>query len=183
MVSQALGKGVCSAALIGGLLVIASSRSSCPVASASTTAVNLGQASTYAVLSGASSAKPSMPSCSIHHAARGPRCKRKYAAPPAFPPVWSSARLGWCRGHRSSCVPRRSVQRNRRPDGKCHTCRRSGSLTLAPGLYSGRLEPCRIRTVIPDAARHPNAMFIFASRGGAQHGGGRPGCCRPWRQA
>ena len=155
-------KAVCSAALIGGLLVIAFEPIVLSGASASTTAVNLGQASTYAVLSGASVGNTVNAVGAPYTTLRGDLGVSANTQPTGFPPgvVVGTTRVGAAATAAHAYLVEAYNEIAGRTGGAT-LAGDLGGLTLAPGLYSAAGAVSNTGTVTLDAAGNPNAMFIF----------------------
>jgi hypothetical protein len=153
---------VCSAALIGGLLVIAFEPIVLSGASASTTAVNLGQASTYAVLSGASVGNTVNAVGAPYTTLRGDLGVSANTQPTGFPPgvVVGTTRVGAAATAAHAYLVEAYNEIAGRTGGAT-LAGDLGGLTLAPGLYSAAGAVSNTGTVTLDAAGNPNAMFIF----------------------
>src|ERR1700726_3364364 len=154
--ARALGVG----ALIGGLL-IAGLASAVPSAlAASTTTVDLGQASTYAVLSGASVGNTVNGAGAPHTTLRGDLGVNASATPTGFPPgvVTGTIRVGATATPAYNNLVTAYNEVAGRTGGAALAADLNG-LTLLPGLYSAGGAVANTGTVTLDGGGNPNAVF------------------------
>src|SRR5579863_10230579 len=155
-------RALCVGALVGGVL-IAGLGSAVPSAlAASTTTVNLGQASTYAVLSGASVGNTVNGVGAPHTTLRGDLGVNASAAPTGFPPgvVTGAIRVGATAGPAYTDLVTAYNQVAGRTGGAALAADLNG-LTLLPGLYSAGGAVANTGTVTLDGGGDPNAIFVF----------------------
>jgi hypothetical protein len=151
-------KALCVGALVSGVLIVAFE----PLAAASTTVVDLGQSSTYAVLSGASVGNTVNALGAPHTTLRGDLGVNASTQPTGFPPgvVTGTIRVG------APAAPAYAdlIAAYNNVAGQTGGSALAGDLagvTLAPGLYSAAGAVADTGTVTLDAAGNPNAVFIF----------------------
>ena len=155
-------RAVCFGALVGGVL-IAGLGSAVPSAlAASTTPVNLGRASTYAVLSGASVGNTVNGVGAPHTTLRGDLGVNASAAPTGFPPgvVTGTIRVGATAGPAYTDLVAAYNEVAGRTGGAALAGDLNG-LTLMPGLYSAAGAVANTGTVTLDGGGDPNAVFVF----------------------
>jgi hypothetical protein len=160
-VSTPWAKALCLGALAGGLL-IAGFWPAVPSAAASTPMVELGQASTYAVLSGASVGNTVNAVGAPHTTLRGDLGVSVNAQPTGFPPgiVTGATRVGSAAAQAHTDLVTAYEQVAARTGGTAFGGDLAG-LTLAPGLYSTAAAVSNTGTVILDGGNNPNAVFVF----------------------
>jgi hypothetical protein len=150
------------AALTGGLLVAGLGPAASPATAASTTIVELGQASSYAVLSGASVGNTVNAAGAPHTTLRGDLGVSANATPTGFPPgvVTGTTRVGASAGQAHSAVVAAYNEIASRTAGNALAADLIG-LRLSPGLYSSAAAVANTGTVILDGGGDPNAVFVF----------------------
>jgi hypothetical protein len=155
-------KAVCVGALVSGLLIVAFEPIVLSGAVASTTAVNLGQASTYAVLGGASVGNTVNAVGSPYTTLRGDLGVNANTQPTGFPPgvVVGTTRVGAAAAAAHADLVAAYNDVAGRTGGSTVAGDLAG-LSLAPGLYSAAGAVSNTGTVTLNAAGNPNAMFIF----------------------
>jgi len=144
-------------------VVIAGLGSTVPSAfAASTTTVDLGQASTYAVLSGASVGNTVNAVGAPFTTLRGDLGVNATAQPTGFPPgvVTGTIRIGATAGPAYADLVAAYNEVAGRPGGAALAGDLNG-LTLLPGLYSAAGAVANTGTVTLDGGGDPNAVFVF----------------------
>jgi hypothetical protein len=161
-VSPRWAKSLCLAALAGGLLIAGFGPAVPSAVAAPTTMVDLGQASSYAVLSGASVGNTVNAAGAPHTTLRGDLGVSATAEPTGFPPgvVTGATRVGSgaTQAHADLVTAYEGVAA--RTGGTAFGGDLAG-LTLAPGLYSTAAAVSNTGTVILDGGNNPNAVFVF----------------------
>src|SRR4029077_13391287 len=164
--SDAVGKRWARAlrvgALVGGLVIAGLSRAAPSALAVSTPTVNVGQASTYAVLSGASVGNTVNGAGAPHTTLRGDLGVNASATPPGFPPgvVTGMIRVGATAGPAYTDL----VTAYNEVAGRTGGAALAGDLiglTLTPGLYSSAGAVANTGTVTLDGGGDPNAVFVF----------------------
>ena len=173
VLDQVLRLGTLAAVLlIGGLGAAVPAAVAAP-----TDMVDLGQASTYAVLSGASVGNTvNARRRPAHHAPGRPRRQGRTRSPPAFRPAWSPARPASATPPPPRPTPTSSRPTPRSPVGTGGTPLAGdlAGLTLAPGLHSTAAAVSNTGTVTLDGGGDPNAVFVFKVGGALTMAAGSP---------
>ena len=150
--------------LTGGMLI--ASFASASASAAPTSMVDLGQASTYAVLSGASVGNTVSADGAPHTTLRGDLGVKANTQPTGFPPgvvtgatrVGATARSG---ARRSRC----RLRRDRRSDRRRAVAAALAGRIITPGLYAIAGAASNTTTVTLDGGGNPNAVFVFQVNG------------------
>ena len=164
--SGRLGKALRIAALGG--LVIGGFGTAVPSAlAASTSMVDLGQASTYAVLSGASVGNTVSAPGAPHTTLRGDLGVKASAQPTGFPPgvVTGTSRIGTAA---AATAHADLVTAYTEVAGRAGGAPLAGALagtTISPGLHTVAGAVSNTGTVTLDAGNNPNAVFVFQING------------------
>jgi Ice-binding-like/Bacterial Ig-like domain len=164
--SDAVGKRWARAlrvgSLVGGVLIAGLGPAVPSALAASTTTVDLGQASTYAVLSGASVGNTVNGVGAPHTTLRGDLGVNASAAPTGFPPgvVTGTIRVGATAGPAYTDLAAAYHEVAGRTAGAALAGDLNG-LTLLPGLYSATGAVANTGTVTLDGDGDPNAVFVF----------------------
>jgi Ice-binding-like/Bacterial Ig-like domain len=147
--------------VVVGLLVVGFG-SAVPSALASTPAVNLGQAASYAVLSGASVANTVSAPGAPHTTLRGDLGVSVNAQPTGFPPgvVTGTTRIGAAAAPAVADLTTAYNGVAARTGGTPITGDLNG-VTLTPGLYSAGAAISDTGTLTLDGRGDPNAVFVF----------------------
>jgi hypothetical protein len=147
--------------VVVGLLIVGFG-SAVPFASASTPAVNLGQATSYAVLSGASVANTVSAPGAPHTTLRGDLGVSVSAQPTGFPPgvVTGTTRIGAAAAPAVADLTTAYNEVASRTGGTGITGDLNG-VTLTPGLYSAGAAISDTGTLTLNGAGDPNAVFVF----------------------
>lgn len=150
-------------ALASGLMIGGFGPAVPSAVAASTTTVDLGQASTYAVLSGASVGNTVSAAGAPHTTLRGDLGVKANAQPTGFPPgvVTGTAQVGnaaAAQAHTDLIAAYNDVAA--RTGGTALAGDLAG-LTLAPGLHSSAAAVSNTGTVTLDGGGDPNAVFVF----------------------
>ncbi len=148
---------------LAGLLLVAAFGLGAPSAlAAATPMVDLGQASTYAVLSGASVGNTVNGPGAPHTTLRGDLGVKANAQPTGFPPgiVTGATRVGATadQAHADLVTAYNNVAA--RPGGT-PLAGDLATLTVAPGLHSSAAAVANTGTVTLDAGGNPDAVFVF----------------------
>lgn len=155
-------KALVLGALAGGLLVAGFGPAVPSAVAASTTMVNLGQASTYAVLSGASVGNTVNAVGAPHTTLRGDLGVKANTQPTGFPPgvVTGATRVGStaAQAHTDLVAAYNDVAGR---TGGTALAGDLATLTLAPGLHSSAAAVANTGTVTLDGGGDPNAVFVF----------------------
>jgi hypothetical protein len=143
-------------ALMAGSVGAASARA------ASTPPVNLGEAATYAVLSGASVGNTVSAVGAPHTTLRGDLGVKADSQPTGFPPglVTGITRIGATAAPAHADLVAAYSEVAARPGGAALAGQLAG-LTLAPGLHSTVAAVSNTGTVTLDGGGDPNAVFVF----------------------
>jgi hypothetical protein len=149
-------------ALLGGLLIMSFGPAAPSAVAATTPSVELGQASSYAVLSGASVANTVNAEGAPHTTLRGDLGVSANAQPTGFPPgiVTGTTRVGSTatQAHNDLIAAYNEVAA--RPGGAAMAGDLIG-LTLSPGLHTNVGAVANTGTVVLDGGGNPNAVFVF----------------------
>jgi hypothetical protein len=161
-VSARWAKALCLGALAGGLLIAGFGPAVPSAAAASTPMVELGQASTYAVLSGASVGNTVNAPGAAHTTLRGDLGVNANAQPTGFPPgvVTGTTRVGASAAQAYADLVAAYEGVAARTGGTAFGGDLAG-LTLTPGLYSTAAAVSNTGTVTLDGGGNPNAVFVF----------------------
>ena len=154
---------VLSAALLaGGLTIVGFGLTVTPALAASTGTVDLGQASTYAVLSGASVANTVSAAGAPHTTLRGDLGVMADAQPTGFPPgvVTGSTLVGTPVTKAYTDLGAAYNDVAGRTGGTAIAGDLAGT-TFTPGLYSAAAAVADTGTVTLDGGGDPNAVFVF----------------------
>jgi hypothetical protein len=158
---------LCLGVLVGGLLIAGFGPGVPSALAASTTMVNLGQASTYAVLSGASVGNtvsaPGAPFTTL----RGDLGVEPNTQPTGFPPglvtgVVNVGNPAAAQAHADLVTAYNEVAA--RPGGTALAGALAGA-TISPGLYTIAGAVSNTTTVTLDGGGDPNAVFVFQVNG------------------
>jgi hypothetical protein len=160
--STGWAKALCLGALAGGLLIAGFGSIVPSAVAASTTMVDLGQASTYAVLSGASVGNTVNAVGAPHTTLRGDLGVSANALPTGFPPglVTGATRVGSTATQAHTDLVAAYSDVATRTGGIALAADLAG-LTLAPGLHANAAAVSNTGTVILDGGGNPNAVFVF----------------------
>jgi hypothetical protein len=133
-----------------------------PALAATTTTVELGQASTYAVLSGASVGNTVSAVGAPHTTLRGDLGVKANAQPTGFPPgvVTGTIRVGSAVDQPHADLVTAYDEVARRTGGTALAGDLAG-LTLAPGLHSSAAAVANTGTVTLDGRSDPSSIFVF----------------------
>ena len=149
-------------ALAGGLLIAGFGPSAATALAAPTPMVDLGQASTYAVISGASVGNTASAPGAPHTTLRGDLGVKAAAQPTGFPPgvVTGAIRVGptAAQAHADLVAAYNNVAA--RTGGTALPGDLAG-LTLSPGLHSTAAAVSNTGTVTLNGGGDPNAVFVF----------------------
>ena len=128
--------------------------------------VDLGQASTYAALSGASVGNTVSAPGAPHTTLRGDLGVKATRSRPAFRRAWSPARPG------SAAAPTRRTPTSSRPTPRSPLAPDGAPLagalagqTVSPGLYTIPAAASNTGTLTLDGGGNPNAVFVFQING------------------
>ncbi len=151
------------AALASGLVVAGFGAAAPSAVAAATPMVDLGTASTYAVLSGTSVANTVNAPTAPHTTLRGDLGVKANTQPLGFPPgvVTATKRIGTAaaaQAHDDLVAAYDNVAN--RPDGAPLALALAGA-TIAPGLYTIPGAASNTTTVTLDGGGNPNAVFVF----------------------
>ena len=138
-----------------------------PALAAATPMVNLGQASTYAVLSGASVGNTVSAPGGPHTTLRGDLGVKVATEPTGFPPASSSARAGSAPPAAAAAhadVVTAYTEVKDRTGGVALAGALAGA-TIAPGLHTIAGAASNTTTVTLDGGGNPNAVFVFQING------------------
>jgi hypothetical protein len=149
-------------AFVGGVLIGALGLAVPSAMAASTPMVNLGQASTYAVLSGASVGNTVNGVGAPHTTLRGDLGVKANAQPTGFPPgvVTGTTRVGNTAAQAHTDLVAAYEEVRLRSPGTAFGGDMAGTTFLA-GLHSSAAAVSNSGTVILDGAGDPNAVFVF----------------------
>jgi len=155
------------AALAGGLLIGGLGAVAPSAVAAPTTMVDLGTASTYAVLSGASVGNTVSAPGAPHTTLRGDLGVKVSTQPTGFPPgvVTGTSRIGTAAAataHADLVTAYTNVAS--RPPGATLAGAMAGA-TIAPGLHTVAGAASNTTTVTLDGGGNPNAVFVFQVNG------------------
>jgi hypothetical protein len=155
------------AALAGGLLIGGLGALAPPAAAAPTAMVDLGTASTYAVMSGASVGNTVSAPGAPHTTLRGDLGVKVSTQPTGFPPgvVTGTSRIGTAAAataHADLVTAYTNVAA--RPPGATLAGAMAGA-TIAPGLHTVAGAASNTTTVTLDGGGNPNAVFVFQING------------------
>jgi hypothetical protein len=152
----------CIVALLGGLLIAGFGPAVPSALAATTPSVELGQASTYAVLSGASVANTVNAEGAPHTTLRGDLGVSANAQPTGFPPglVTGTTRVGSTATQAHSDLVAAYNEVAARSGGTAMAGDLIG-LTLSPGLHTNVGAVANTGTVVLDGGGNPNAVFVF----------------------
>ena len=155
-------RAVLVGALVGGALIASLGPAVPSALAASTTTVNIGQASTYAVLSGASVGNTVNGAGAPYTTLRGDLGVNVSATPTGFPPgvVTGMIRVGAAAGPAYTDLVTAYNEVAGRTGGAALAGDLNG-LTLLPGLYSAAGAVANTGTVTLDGGGDPNAVFVF----------------------
>jgi Ice-binding-like/Bacterial Ig-like domain len=155
-------KALCLGALAGGLLITGFGPAVPSAVAASTTTVDLGQVSSYAVFSGASVGNTVNGAGAPHTTLRGDLGVSANAQPTGFPPgvVTGTTRVGAPATQAHSALVAAYNEVASRTAGSPLAGDLIG-LRLSPGLYSNAGAVANTGTVILDGGGDPNAVFVF----------------------
>ncbi len=161
--ARALGFGV----LAGGLLIAGVGPGVSPAAGAPTSMVDLGQASTYAAISGASVGNTVSAPDTPHTTLRGDLGVKANAQPTGFPPgvvtgATNVGNLAAAQAHAALVAAYGEVAARTGGDPL------AGALageTITPGLHTIAAAASNTGTVTLDAEDDPNAVFVFQVNG------------------
>ncbi len=161
-VNKRWAKALCLGALAGGLLTGVFGPGVPSALAASTTTVALGQASTYAVLSGASVGNTVSASGAPYTTLRGDLGVLANAQPTGFPPgvVTGTTRVGNTVAQAYADLGAAYNDVAGRTPGTALPGDLAG-LTFTPGLYSTAAALSNTGTVTLDGGNDPNAVFVF----------------------
>src|ERR1700737_1541576 len=161
-VSARWAKALCLGALAAGLLIAGFGSAAPSAVAASTTIVELGQASSYAVLSGASVGNTVNATAEPHTTLRGDLGVSANAQPTGFPPgiVTGTKRVGNTAAQAHSALVAAYNEVASRTAGTALAGDLIG-LRLSPGLYSSAAAVANTGIVILDGGGDPNAVFVF----------------------
>ncbi|MCW2957396.1 MAG: hypothetical protein JWP18_199, partial [Solirubrobacterales bacterium] len=150
------------AALAGGLLIAGFGSPLPSAVAASTTMVDLGQASTYAVLSGPSVGNTVNAVGTPHTTLRGDLGVKANTQPTGFPPgvVTGTTRVGATATQAHTDLVAAYSEVAGRAGGTALAGELTG-LTLAPGLHSTAAAVSNTGTVTLDGGGDPSAVFVF----------------------
>lgn len=151
-------------ALAGGLLVAGFGPA--PAVAASTTTVDLGQAATYAVLSGASVANTVSAPGAPHTTLRGDLGVKANSQPTGFPPglVTGTTRVGATADQAHADLVAAYTEVAGRTGGAPLASAMAG-MTISPGLHTIAGAASNTGTVTLDGGGNPNAVFVFQVNG------------------
>jgi hypothetical protein len=156
-------KALCIGALAGGLLIAGIGPGVSPAGAAPTSMVGLGQASTYAVLSGASVANTVSAPGAPHTTLRGDLGVKANAPPTGFPPglVTGAVNVGnaaAAQAHADLVTAYTEVAARTGGDPLAGTL---VGATITPGLHTIAGAVSNTGTVTLDAEGDPDAVFVF----------------------
>ena len=154
-------------AALGGLVIGGFGTAVPSALAASTSMVDLGQASTYAVLSGASVGNTVSAPGAPHTTLRGDLGVKAAAEPTGFPPgvVTGTSRIGTtaAAGAHTDLVTAYAEVAGR--TGGAPLAGALAGTTIAPGLHTVAGAVSNTGTVTLDAGHDPNAVFVFQING------------------
>ena len=152
----------CLAIVAGSLLITAFGPIVASAVAAPTAMVDLGQASSYAVLSGTSVGNTVNAPGTPHTTLRGDLGVKANTQPTGFPPgvVTGATRVGSTADQAHADLVAAYDEVAARPGGTA-LAGDLATLTLAPGLHSSAAAVGNTGTVILDGGGDPNAVFVF----------------------
>jgi hypothetical protein len=153
---------LCTGVLVGSLTIVGFGLTVTPAFAASTSTVDLGQASTYAVLSGASVANTVSADGAPYTTLRGDLGVMADVQPTGFPPgvVTGSTRVGTSVTQAYADLGAAYSDVAGRTGGTAIAGDLAGT-TFAPGLYSAAAAVADTGKVTLDGGGNPNAVFVF----------------------
>jgi hypothetical protein len=162
MHSSSFRLNLCLGALAGALLIGGFGTAVPSAVAASTTMVDLGQASTYAVLSGASVGNTVNAVGAPHTTLRGDLGVKANTEPTGFPPgvVTGATRVGTTATQAHTDLVAAYDDVAGRPGGTA-LAGDLATVTLAPGLHSSAAAVSNTGTVTLNGGGDPNAVFVF----------------------
>ena len=161
-VGRRRGRSLGVGGLVGGLLIAGFGPALQSAVAASTTTVNLGQASTYAVLSGASVGNTVNAAGAPYTTLRGDLGVNAAATPTGFPPgvVTGATRIGTTAGPAYADLTAAYNEVAGRAGGTAIAGDLAG-VALTPGLYSSAGALSDTGTLTLNGGGDPNAVFVF----------------------
>src|SRR5580704_11177197 len=168
LVSHCWGRGrasravLCVAMLLGAVL-IAGFGPSVPAAAAATTTVDLGAASSYAVLSGASAANTVSAVGAPYTTVRGDLGVVANSQPTGFPPgaVTGTINVGNAAATAAGTAAAAAYSEVAARTGGAPLAGALAGTTVSPGLYTIAGAVSNTGTVTLDGGGDPNAVFVF----------------------
>ncbi|MDQ3769324.1 MAG: Ig-like domain-containing protein [Actinomycetota bacterium] len=162
-VSTRWAKALRLGALAGGLMVAGFGLGVPAAVAASTTTVDLGQASTYAVFSGLSVGNTVNAPLAPHTTLRGDLGVKPLALPTGFPPgvVTGKTEVGTPAAAEAHADLVAAYDNVAGRTGGTPLAGDLAGLTLAPGLHSSAAAVANTGMVTLDAGGDPNAVFVF----------------------
>jgi hypothetical protein len=153
-------------ALLLGLVIAGLGPAASSALAAPTTMVDLGQASTYAVLSGASVGNTVSGVGAPHTTLRGDLGVKADAQPTGFPPgvVTGTTRVGAAAAQAHTDLVAAYTDVATRTGGSALAGDQAG-VTLAPGLHTAGAAIANTGTLTLDGGGDPNAVFVFKING------------------
>ena len=159
---RALRAGVVAAVTIGGLATTVPS-----AVAATTPMVSLGQASTYAVLSGASIGNTVSAPGAPHTTLRGDLGVKADTQPTGFPPgvVTGTTRIGTAAVAQAHADLATAYNEVKNRSGGAALAGALAGITVTPGLHTIAGAASNTTTLTLDAQGDPNAVFVFQVNG------------------
>ena len=154
-------------ALAGSLLLGVLGAGVAPALAAATPMVNLGQASTYAVLSGASVGNTVSPPAGPHTTLRGDLGVKVATEPTGFPPgvVTGTSRIGTAAAAAAHADLVTAYEEVKARTGGSALAGALAGTTILPGLHTIAGATSNTTTVTLDGGGNPDAVFVFQVNG------------------